>query len=49
MVYKSVGHLISKELLIECHKDMDGEKAIDLDVVIKAAYDEKLGAFRIEN
>lgn len=38
MVLKSDGHLISIELLIECHKDMKGENAIDLKVVIKAAY-----------
>ena len=26
MVFTSVGHLINKELLMECHKDMDGKE-----------------------
>ena len=27
MVFTSIGHLINKELLKECHKEMDGKKA----------------------
>lgn len=26
MVFTSIGHLINKEHLKECHKDMDGKK-----------------------
>lgn len=26
MVFMSIGHLITKELLVECHEKMDGEK-----------------------
>lgn len=26
MVFTSIGHLINKELLKECHKEMDGKK-----------------------
>ena len=42
MVFTSVGHLINKELLMECHKDMDGKKATGIDGVTKEAYGVKL-------
>ena len=31
MVFTSIGHLINKELLKECHKEMDGKKAVGTD------------------
>lgn len=31
MVFTSVSHLINKELLKECHKEMDGDKAVGID------------------
>ena len=44
MVFTSVGHLINEEMLIECHKDMDGDKAVGIDGVTKEMYDENLEA-----
>ena len=35
MVFTSVGHLINEEMLIECHRDMDGDKAVGIDGVTK--------------
>lgn len=40
--FTSIGHLINKELLRECHEDMDGKKAVGVDGVGKAEYSEKL-------
>lgn len=42
MVFTSIGHLIDVELLIECHKDMDGKKAIGIDGVTKEKYEVNL-------
>lgn len=38
MVFTSIGHLINKELLRECHKDMDGKKAVGIDGITKEDY-----------
>lgn len=42
MVFTSVGHLINKELLKECHEKMDGEKAVGIDGVTKEEYGKNL-------
>ena len=42
MVFTSVGHLINKELLTECHRKMDGDKAVGIDGVTKEEYGRKL-------
>ena len=42
MVFTSIGHLINKELLKECHERMDGKKAVGIDGVTKEEYGEKL-------
>lgn len=42
MVFTSIGHLINKELLMECHEKMDGKKAVGIDGVTKEGYGEKL-------
>ena len=42
MVFTSLGHLINKELLKECHEKMDGDKAVGIDGVTKEEYDRKL-------
>ena len=44
MVFTSVGHLINEEMLKECHRDMDGDKAVGIDGVTKEMYDENLEA-----
>lgn len=31
MVFTSIGYLINKELLRECHEEMDGDKAVGID------------------
>jgi Retron-type reverse transcriptase len=42
MVFTSIGHLINKEMLKECHEKMDGKKAVGIDGVTKEEYEEKL-------
>ena len=42
MVFTSIGHLINKELLMECHKSMDGKKAVGIDGVTKEDYSRNL-------
>ena len=44
MVFTSVGHLINEEMLIECHRDMDGDKAVGIDGVTKEMYENNLEA-----
>ena len=38
MVFSSIGHLINRELLKECHEKMDGKKAVGIDGVTKEDY-----------
>jgi len=38
MVFSSIGHLINKELLRQCHEEMDGDKAVGIDGVTKENY-----------
>lgn len=38
MIFTSIGHLINKDLLKECHESMDGKKAKGIDGVSKADY-----------
>jgi hypothetical protein len=42
MRFTSIGHLIDEELLEECHKAMDGKKAVGIDGVTKEKYGERL-------
>lgn len=42
MVFTSIGHLINKELLKECHEKMDGEKAVGIDGITKEDYSRNL-------
>ena len=42
MVFTSIGHLISAELLRECHEAMDGDKAVGIDGITKEEYGRKL-------
>ncbi len=42
LVFTSIGHLINKEMLRSCHEAMDGTKAIGIDGVSKADYEEHL-------
>lgn len=41
-VFTSLYHLLNKELLMECHRLLDGKKAIGIDGVSKADYEENL-------
>ncbi len=43
MVFTSVWHMINIDLLKECHKDMDGKKAVGIDGVTKEEYEKNLG------
>ena len=42
MVFTSLYHMINEELLRECHKEMDGDKATGVDDVTKAEYEANL-------
>ncbi len=42
MVFTSIGHLIDKEILEDCYKKMDGEKAVEIDGVTKEEYSRNL-------
>jgi len=42
LVFTSIGHMIDKELLLECHHNADGSKAVGTDGVSKAEYEVKL-------
>ena len=42
MVFTSIGHLINKELLKECHEKMEGGKAVGIDRVTKEEYGKNL-------
>ena len=41
-VFTSIYHLINKELLLKCHKELDGNKASGIDDMTKAEYNENL-------
>ena len=38
MVFTSIGHLINKDLLRECHNKMDADKAVGIDGITKEEY-----------
>lgn len=40
--FTSLYHLINRELLIQCHKELDGSKAVGIDEVTKKEYSENL-------
>ena len=42
MVFTSVGHLINKEMLKDCHDKMDGNKAVGIDGITKEDYGRNL-------
>lgn len=42
MVFTSVGHLINKEMLKDCHDMMDGDKAVGIDGINKEEYGRNL-------
>ena len=44
MVFTSIGHLINKELLMDCHRKMDGDKAVGIDGITKEEYEKNLDA-----
>lgn len=42
MVFTSIGHLINRELLKDCHEKMDGDKAVGIDGISKEEYSRSL-------
>jgi group II intron reverse transcriptase/maturase len=44
MVFTSLCHLIDSDMLKQCHKEMNGKKAVGVDKVTKDAYEMKLEA-----
>ena len=42
MVFTSIGHLINTDMLRDCHREMDGKKAVGIDGVTKDDYEENL-------
>lgn len=41
-IFTSIYHLLNEELLLKCHRELDGKKATGLDGVTKAEYEENL-------
>lgn len=41
-VFTSIYHLLNEEMLMKCHKELDGKKATGLDGITKAEYEENL-------
>ena len=41
-IFTSLYHLINEELLKECHKELDGSKAVGIDNISKKEYAENL-------
>lgn len=42
MVFTSVGHLINKEMLQDCHDKMDEDKKVGIDEITREEYVRKL-------
>lgn len=42
MVFTSIGHLIDKKMLKDCHRKMDGDKAVGIDGITKEEYGRNL-------
>ena len=42
VVFTSIYHLINEELLLQCHKELDGSKAVGIDKVTKDMYNADL-------
>lgn len=41
-IFTSLYHLLNKEMLIQCHRELDGKKAVGIDGVTKAEYSQNL-------
>lgn len=41
-IFTSIYHLLNEDMLMLCHKELDGKKVTGLDGVTKAEYEEKL-------
>lgn len=41
-IFTSIYHFLNKDLLMLCHKELDGKKATGLDGITKAEYEENL-------
>ena len=46
--FTSLYHLINKEMLLQCHRELDGSKAVGIDDMTKREYSENLES-NIEN
>ena len=40
--FTSLYHLINKEMLMQCHKELDGSKAVGMDEITKREYEKNL-------
>ena len=40
--FTSLYHLINKEMLLQCHKELDGNKAVGVDEITKKEYEKNL-------
>ena len=40
--FTSLYHLVNKEMLLQCHKELDGNKAVGIDDITKREYSENL-------
>ena len=47
--FTSLYHLINFDMLIECHNELDGKKAVGIDRMTKAEYETNLWSIRFTN
>lgn len=40
--FTSLYHLINKDMLLQCHKELDGSKAVGIDEITKKEYERNL-------
>ena len=43
----SLYHLINKEMLLQCHKELNGSKAVGIDEITKKEYEEGLDGYSV--
>ena len=41
-IFTSLYHLLNEELLLQCHKELDGKKAVGIDEMTKEEYSRNL-------
>ena len=45
--FTSLYHLINKEMLLQCHKELNGSKVVGIDEITKKEYEEGLDGYSV--